>query len=606
MTAALPIAGYRAATAAVFTGLLLVHAALLLYSARWQFPGRNEVAHLPAGISHWEPGVFSIYKVNPPLWRMLAILPVLPLDPDIRSLALPNDPRERNEWRISRRFASDNAGVYWKMVQLARIAGISWSLLGAFLVYYWSKQLFGTAAGFVGLSLWCFDPNILASGAMLTPDMPLTVAAFGATYLFWKCLRRPNFEAAVLCGFALGIAQLTKFTALVLYFVWPVLWLGHTVFAAFAGRRPSRGALFAALGHGLLLFAISIGVINAGYALDGSFSQLKDYQFTSKFLRSNPENNDSYGNRFENPFLGCLPVPLPIQYIQGIDLQRLDFENPQKSYLAGEIRDRGWWYYYLYAFMVKVPVGTIALVVWSVALTLFHRSCGTSWFNELTLWLPPLAIFALVSSQTGFNHHFRYVLPIFPFLFVACSRVGIYIQTRNGLLAVPVIILVAWSAVSSLLVFPHSLSYFNEPSGGPDQGSKHLIDSNIDWGQDLWFLKDWVDNNPEARPFSLAYYNFIDYKRIAHIDFPLPPADPPRDSKGDNAAHLRSVGPHPGYFAVDVHNLILGPYTYFQRFTPIAKAGYSIFIYHLSAEEADAARRDMGLPTLNGVASGKE
>jgi 4-amino-4-deoxy-L-arabinose transferase-like glycosyltransferase len=537
---------------------------------------------------------------------MLAILPVLPLDPDIRSLALPSNPRDRNEWGIARRFAGDNAGDYRKMLQLARIAGILWSLLGAFLVYQWAKQLFGKAAGFVGLSLWCFDPNILASGAMLTPDMPLTVAAFGATYLFWTYLRRPTLEAAVLCGFALGIVQLTKFTALVLYVAWPVLWLGHTVVAAFAGRRPSRGSLFAALGHGFLLFAISIGVINAGYAFDGSFSQLKDYQFTSRHLRSDSEANDSYGNRFENTLPGEVPVPLPIDYVQGIDLQRLDFEKPQKSYLAGEIRDRGWWYYYLYAFMVKVPVGTIALVLWSLVLTAFHRSCGTSWFNELTLWLPPLAIFALVSSQTGFNHHFRYVLPIFPFLFVACSRVGIYIQTRNWLLAAPVIILVAWSAVSSLLVFPHSLSYFNEPSGGPDQGYKHLIDSNIDWGQDLWFLKDWVNNNPDARPFSLAYHNYIDYKGIAHVDIPLPPADPPHDSKGVNAAHLQSVGPHAGYFAVDVHNLILGPYRYFQRFTPVAKAGYSIFIYYLSAEEADAARRDMGLPPLEGAVGGKE
>jgi hypothetical protein len=185
-------------------------------------------------------------------------------------------------------------------------------------------------------------------------------------------------------------------------------------------------------------------------------------------------------------------------------------------------------------------------------------------------------------------------------------RTVIYIQTRNWLLALPVIILVAWSAVSSLLVFPHSLSYFNEPSGGPDQGYEHLIDSNIDWGQDLWFLKDWVDNNPDARPFFMAYYNFIDYKRIAHIDFPLPPADPPREIKGVNAAHLQSVGPHPGYFAVDVPNLILGRYTYFQRFTPIAKAGYSIFIYHLSAEEADAARRDMGLPPLDDGEGGKK
>src|SRR5439155_22186730 len=64
----------------------------------------------------------------------------------------------------------------------------------------------------------------------------------------------------------------------------------------------------------------------------------------------------------------------------------------------------------------------------------------------------------------------------------------------------------AASIASSLAVFPHSLSYFNELAGGPENGPAHLLDANIDWGQDLLELKRWSDAHPAARPFHLAYF----------------------------------------------------------------------------------------------------
>ena len=45
-------------------------------------PTWDEVAFLPAGISHWQFGRFDLYNVNPPLVRMVAALPVVLATPE--------------------------------------------------------------------------------------------------------------------------------------------------------------------------------------------------------------------------------------------------------------------------------------------------------------------------------------------------------------------------------------------------------------------------------------------------------------------------------------------------------------------------------------------
>jgi hypothetical protein len=154
------------------------------------------------------------------------------------------------------------------------------------------------------------------------------------------------------------------------------------------------------------------------------------------------------------------------------------------------------------------------------------------------------------------------------------------------------------SIASTLRVAPHHLSYFNEIAGGPDNGSAHLIDSNIDWGQDLLYLKAWGDRNGRTSTLSLAYWNYVD-PSIAGLHCGHVPPDPPIDPLSSGwVRDAVGVGPHPGCYALDIHSLTEGPYTYFNQFRPHAKAGYSIFIYMISADEAAMARRAMGLAPL--------
>jgi len=229
--------------------------------------------------------------------------------------------------------------------------------------------------------------------------------------------------------------------------------------------------------------------------------------------------------------------------------------------------------------------------------------------------LPSLAILLLVSSQTGINVHSRYVLPLLPFAFVWISKIARSFALRHRALASAVTLSLAWSVTSSLWVYPHSLSHFNELVGGPKCGHYCLLDSNIGWGQDLLYLKRWLDEHPEVYPLRFASFGYVD-PRLVGIEFTLPPVGP-RSLGSETAVSAKHLGPHPGYYAVDVNHLRRSHsgiadgngnwryvtsddfnYCYFLRYEPVAMAGYSIYIYHITLDEANRVRRELGLPEL--------
>ena len=187
----------------------------------------------------------------------------------------------------------------------------------------------------------------------------------------------------------------------------------------------------------------------------------------------------------------------------------------------------------------------------------------------------------------------RYVLPIFPFVFIWIGRIGPFLDRKHWIITGIAGIALTWSVVSSLLVYPHSLSYFNEFVGGPIGGPKHLIHSNVDWGQDLLFLKKWIDQHPETRPMKLAYFGSFDPKH-AGIEYAFTEDVPRADDV--RSGHKRIP---PGWYAISV-NFVRGLpfFTYkgdgtktslrqnalaaFQELRPVAMAGYSIYIYHVT------------------------
>jgi len=151
-----------------------------------------------------------------------------------------------------------------------------------------------------------------------------------------------------------------------------------------------------------------------------------------------------------------------------------------------------------------------------------------------------------------------------PFLIVAASRLAEPIQRFAARFTTSVAwVLVGLSVASVAMHYHNWLGYFNEFAGGPANGWWHLADSNVDWGQDLVRLKRWLDDNPEARPFRLAYHNYYDYRVYTREMF-----DPPAQGR-------------PGYVAVDAMSLTRGQGQWLLGAEPIVRIGTSIFIYRI-------------------------
>lgn len=341
--------------------------------------------------------------------------------------------------------------------------------------------------------------------------------------------------------------------------------------------------------------------------------------------------------------LGYITIPLPANMVQGIDTQKLDFERGLPSYVRGQHADHGWWWYYLYALVVKMPLGTWGLLGLAVVCSVFLKGYNAPWRDEMVILLPGLALFVFVSSQTGFSVHSRYIIPALPFLFIWISKVG-RAFTKEQLAFYPrstkvvrglTVFFLGWMIISSLWIYPHSLSYFNELAAvlptpedenypeqiikkadaggglfmapfkmldafftaGPKNGPRHLLDSNIDWGQDLFYLEDWYEEHPGARPFRVAYWGSYPLE-LSKIDSAgYPPSGPEGGNKNTDP---QNIGPLPGYYALSVNKIYSREhqYRYFLHFEPVAMVGYSIYIYHITLDEANLVREKLGLPVL--------
>lgn len=638
----------------IVASLMFVQAGLLGWMDWAMCPNKTEVGHMGATAYFWHTLRFDVFCVNPPLTRMITGVPVVMLQPNYNWDCYSSRPQDRSEWPIGNAFISANSREKnWWCFTLARWSLIPFLLLSGFFGYRLSRAIYGNTAGIVCLTLWCFSPLLLAWGATICPDA--TAAALGvvALYTFRQWLHKPTWMQAAIAGVCLGLLPLTKLTWIIAFGIWPLIWFLWTV-PIYAAKAETRSLPIPPLRQLAVILLLALYTLNMGYLFDGTFRPLGSYEFNSRMFCGDEISETQHpatDNRFRGTFLVAIPVPVPADFVQGIDTQRLDFEHGLPSYLRGQWADHGWWYYYLYALVVKVPLGTWGLVAMALGVTVFdvwkkrpsppaplpegeERSFSASWRDEMVVLAPGLVILIFVSSQTGFSVHSRYVIPALPFLFVWTSKVARVFEMRpftKKRLAMATIVVLAliWSVGSSLAVYPHSLSYFNElavilptpadasypkPMGmsnenrsvlsaiisaGPRNGPRHLLDSNIDWGQDLFYLKDWLDANPDVKLDGLAYYGSYPAALAGIPETPMPATGLEYERFDPNQSQDQ-LGPKPGWYALSV-NYIYGrsqQYRYFLHIEPIATAGYSIYIYHITLDEANRVRKELGLPEL--------
>jgi hypothetical protein len=536
--------------------VLIVHGALLAYSATQCSPTFYEPAHLAAGIDHWTSGRFNLYRVNPPLIKMIAALPVLSAGFQQEDSSLQLHDRVGPEFSAGRSLIKLNRERCMSLFVIARFACIPLCMIGGLVCYLWATDLFGPKAGLLACSFWCFCPNILAHGSLITPDAHSAALGVGAAYAFWRWLKRPVLSRAFASGTMLGIALLSKLTLILLPAIWVPLWLIHH----FANPHATSVTIFAAsfrreLALLLVTFVTAVNVINLGYGLQPPISQVSETRFKSALFRDvfdvpSTATTERGGPRLYEPaWTRIALLAIPRDYVLGIDDQLHELESPDHipSYVHGEFGERGWWYFYLYAVAVKVPAAVLLLAVLAISGLAWRypafsesnaaRDARVAAIDGLIVVSPLLVIFAVTSYHSAFTKHMRYILPCFPFAFIWISRIatdsahsatGVLGRrprqslgtTTNGafghfLLRYPVrrccvCFVIMWAVVSGMATFPNSLSYFNEFAGGAHSGAWHLIGSNADWGQDLIRLRRWQQMHGDRSPLFVALYGNLD------------------------------------------------------------------------------------------------
>ena len=548
----------RLAFRAFLITLLFTQASLLAYLSWSTSPNRTETGHIGAAVYLWHTGKLDVFHVNPPLVRAIAGAPVaLFCNPNYDWKPYSPRPQDRCEWQLGRAFIDANVLDDLRLyVFLMRFACIPLILLGGYFGYRFASELYGRWSGVTFLVLWTFSPLILGWGATICPDVHAASIGIVGLYAFWHWLKKPTWGKAVIAGICLGLLPLTKTTWVIAFPIWLLLW------GVWTFRNFRQFAVIMLLG---------LYMINMGYLFDGSFRQLKDYQFISGTLTGHeitPGRGVNVGNRFADTWLGHVPVPLPAEFVQGIDTQKIDFEREIESYARGVWSDRGWWWYYGYVLLLKEPLGVWGLLVFALFVSVFLRGANATWRDELTILIPLLMVFIFISSQDGFSIHPRYVVFVLPLLYIFVSKVASHSATvcRLRIQWLSAVLLV-WVVGSSMSFYPHSMSYFNELAGKPKNYPQYLLGSNIDWGQEAYALKAWVERNPEARQLFVSYST------------PIPLAKLGIENEG-----AIPTEPTAGWMIVGVNDLFTrGGRLDWLKGKEVKMIGYSIWVFEVEA-----------------------
>jgi hypothetical protein len=572
----------RRRAAAVAAAGLAVYAALCVASMRWAACTFDEVIHLPPGWVSWTLGDHRMNPDHPPLLRRVAAFPLLFMD--VRM-----DPGD-HAWQVSRpwefgkrflfRWNDADRLLFWG--RLSMIVWVGGAL--ALAVFAWTRRLCGLPAAAFALLLFVLAPDMLAHGQIVANDLGISLFLFLGVIAFERLGERVTPGRVALVGLALGAGMATKFSGIALL---PIVGVLGTIVALrpeplpvalrpgrgwSADTRPRRLAVLAACFVPIAIVAAA--VVWAAYGFHSPLARDAAVDAAFDWSRIQPPNPVVRG---AFTLVRTLQL-LPDAWTYGF-LHFLDHAQTRPAFLLGEHSETGWPHYFLVTFAVKTPVPL--LLLGGAAAVLAARG-NLGWRRLAFVWLPFALYFGLALTRT-INIGHRHLLPVYPFLFVAAGHAAATLWNagaRRGLARAALVLLLGWYAAGTLRMHPHYLAYFNELAGGPANGYKVLVDSNLDWGQDLVSLRAYMEKNAVPR-LKLLYFGTADpgYYGIACDRLPgyqpPPPSTLVREVRpGDlvavSATHLQGVYLDPGVKALA--DLL-------RARRPVAVVGYSIFVY---------------------------
>ena len=453
--------------------LLVILSLQLFLSVRRESQTWDEGNHIFAGYRSWTHGDFGLNPEHPPLVKLFVTVPLLWSQP--KSPTLGERFFKEDAFLRGKEFLYQNDPD--KILAQTRTAAAILTLLTALVVFFGTREMFGTGAAFIALTLVTFDPNLLAHGALITTDVALACFMFLSVYMFYRFVKSPSALRLIVAGASVGLVLAVKHTGLL---VLPILFL-LTLCEIFG---PNRRAL--------KLFGSLALIMLIGWVVLWSTYRFR-YDARPNGLQLNPPLA-AYVEGLK-PY-EAWPIRtaarfhlLPESYLYGLVDVKLT-ANYYTSYVLGKVYAHNVWFYFPVAFLIKSTIGVLALFLLTLGVMAMRRM---NHWREILFLLIPVIFYLIVALTVGMNIGVRHILVVYVFLYVLIGGAAwvLIAKSRKWVYVIGVLLLV--HATSSLLAFPNYIPYANELWGGPSQTHKYLTDSNSDWGQQLKSVKQYLD-----------------------------------------------------------------------------------------------------------------
>jgi hypothetical protein len=501
--------------------IAVLHAAMAVTAVNTKSPTFDEPQHLTAGYSYWVTNDFRLDSENGNLPARWATLPLL----FGQTKFVPINDRgwqRADEGRTGHQFLYEVGNDSDQMLGKARMMMSIFGAALCLLIYRCGREFFGVLGGLLAEALAAFDPNFLAHSALVTSDVPAAFFFTAAAWSSWRLFQKISPMRFAIAAFALSGLFLTKFSA-------PI-------------AAPVIGAMSISLVFSRRQIELQLGKFRIeltekwkkACAVGVSWIVLSAIVFVSIWLSfsfrysawtdngSSHEGTTWHWNYLlqdQGAFESSVKLArahhlLPEAYLYGFAyVHKHEIDRP--AFLDNEWSIIGFRSFFPRAFLYKTTLPFLCLLALALYAAIARRK---SWKSENLSQLNPLWTLALVygvfAIMSPLNIGHRHILPIYPALFVACGAV-VYLlhRSQRALFATAATILLVWQIGESVVIRPNYLAYFNETAGGPGGGHSHLVDSSLDWGQDLPALKTWLDGHPtlvDGKPLYLAYFGTAD------------------------------------------------------------------------------------------------
>ena len=573
----------------LFAGLIISVAIFLAITSSWNDSlVVDEIPHIGAGYSYLVKQDMRLNPEHPPLAKDLAAIPLLFLKLKQGVFDTKSWQSDLNgQWEFGRKLIFNSGNDANQITHLVKLPMLLFFVLSAILIFRWAKKLYGNKAGLIALILFSFSPTVLAHSRFVTTDLPALFGILYATYFFFRYLKNQTAKNFWLASIFLGIALLTKFSTFMLIPFFFGLTLIYTlVFKKDYLKLPARSMLLA-----VTAFII---VVMPAYAFHTwSYPPERQHSDTSKIL-------ETFGNRLlADPIVWASDKPVlrvAAQYGLGLLMVTQRSVGGNTTYFLGEVSRFGWRHYFPIVYLIKEPLAWWALVVTALATAAVSiksfqprvykiRSYLQENFIELAmiLWL---VFYWALSINSTLNIGVRHLLPTYPFAILLVSgQIAKINYKKFKIYGFLLTVLLGWYVFENLSVSPYYLTYFNQAVGGPSGGYRYVVDSNLDWGQDLKRFSNWVKEN-DIPKIEFDYFGWADPSYYLGERYAWTSS-----TKYKDAEDFKLSNQSDGWLAVSV-SFLQGSqglpdqyksnnYLWLQNHTPVTTIGNSIFVYRI-------------------------